>query len=65
MYFMGAGDNSRHTHLKITDKEKDLEVVVNGQFTFSSQCDKVVNTNKLLGIMKRPFSYLYKNVFAL
>ena len=65
-YFMGAGDNSPHTHLKRTDEEKDLGVVVDSQLTFSSHCDKVVNTaNKLLGIMRRSFSYLDKNVFSL
>ena len=30
-YYMGAGDMSPHTHLKSTDEEKDLRVVVDNQ----------------------------------
>ena len=65
-YYMGAGDDSPHTHLKQTQEEKDLGVVVDNQLIFSSHCDKVVNTaNKLLGIMRRSFCYLDKNIFSL
>ena len=65
-YYMGAGDMSPHTHLKSTDEEKDLGVVVDNQLKFSSHCDKIVNTaNKLLGIMRRAFSFLDRTTFSL
>ena len=65
-YYMGAGDDTPHTHLKATTEEKDLGVIIDDQLTFSNHCDKIVTTaNKLLGIMRRTFTYLDKNVFSL
>lgn len=65
-YYMGAGDTTPHTHLKSTKEEKDLGVLVDDQLKFSSHCDKIVNTaNKLLGIMRRGFTYLSKTTFSL
>ena len=65
-YYMGAGDTTPHTHLKATMEEKDLGVVVDDQLKFSNHCDRIVNTaNKLLGIMRRAFTWLDKTTFSL
>ena len=65
-YYMGAGDTTPHTHLRATKEEKDLGVLVDDQLKFSNHCDKIVNTaNKLLGIMRRGFTFLTKTTFSL
>ena len=56
-YTMGNENNI--THLEITEEEKDLGVIVDSKLKFSKHCDKVVNSaNKLLGIMRRNFTFI-------
>ena len=61
-YTMGTDEN-KYT-LEESVEEKDLGVIIDGKLTFTSHCDKVVGkANKLLGILRRNFTYINQTNF--
>ena len=50
--------------IKVVDKEKDLGVIVDGKFKFDEQCTTAAKKgNQILGIIKRNFSSIDKELF--
>ena len=57
VYTMGTEDNK--SILVETEEEKDLGIVIDNKLSFSSHYEKIVNkANKLLGIIRRNFTYI-------
>ena len=56
-YTMGSGDDE--TILDETDEEKDLGIRIDKKLVFSSNCEQIVKkANKLLGMLRRNFTYI-------
>ena len=50
--------------LEYTDEEKDLGVIIDSKLKFELHISSNVNTaNKIMGIIRRSFTYLDKTIF--
>ena len=50
-------------NLEVVDEEKDLGVIMQNDLKWNSQCTKAVKTaNRVLGMIRRSFSYLNKDI---
>ena len=53
-------------NIRSTNLEKDLGIIIDNKVTFSYHIDsKVKKANELLGIIKRTFSHMDKDMFAI
>ena len=60
---MHIGYNNKKVKYEMVDKEKDLGVIMQNDLKWNSQCTKAVKTaNRVLGMIRRSFSYLNKDI---
>ena len=51
--------DGEEVQLQVTELEKDLGINIDPRLTFSSHCEQKVNkVNKLLGMIRRSYTYL-------
>ena len=64
VYTMGEQDDI--SFLTENEEEKDLGIIIDNKLRFSSHCEKVISkSNKLLGIIRRNFTYINEDNFKL
>ena len=63
-YIMTTDEGEQHT-LATTSEEKDLGIIVDNKLSFNSQVNAAVQkANKILGLLRRTFSHIDKDIFS-